>query len=67
MPVRLGDLEMCDLLVSTGNVDPRPALACDDEGRIVLRDNSPKSAEMTPQVLELLCAHADLEPGLAPR
>lgn len=38
--VRLGDLEMCDLLVSTGNIDPRPAL-----GGIVLRDNSPENVE----------------------
>ncbi|EED20137.1 hypothetical protein TSTA_033790 [Talaromyces stipitatus ATCC 10500] len=60
--VRLGDLEMCSLLISHGKADPLSALPYDSEPQVGLKDNCPEDEEKAVvQILQLLCEYADRE------
>jgi len=58
--VRLGDLDMCGLLISIGNMNPLSALTYDSEGQMVLKDRSSENERNMPQILQLLCSHVDV-------
>ncbi|KAF4467462.1 NACHT nucleoside triphosphatase [Fusarium albosuccineum] len=53
--VRLGDLDMCRLLVCTGKMDPLSALTHDDNGQIVLKDETRENKKHSQEILHLLC------------
>lgn len=57
--VQLGDLDMCCLLIYTDNMNPRSALACDSEGKMCLRDESPEKENML-QILQFLCTRVNI-------
>ena len=57
MAVRLGDLDMCRLLVEVGHVNPLSALTCDLDGQMILKDVSSMDEEITPAILRLLSRH----------
>jgi ankyrin repeat protein len=58
--VQLGDLDMCCLLISIGNMNPLSALACDSEGQMGLKDRTPENEGNMLQILQLLCTHANI-------
>lgn len=55
--VRLGDLDMCHLLVCTGKMDPLSAMTRDDEGQMVLKDETRGNKENSLEILHFLCAN----------
>lgn len=59
---RLGDLDMCYLLISIGKINPLSALPCDDDGQMVLEEITSENEENMFAILELLLAHADAGP-----
>lgn len=60
MAVRLGDLDMCCLLIGIGNVNPLSALTRGYDGQMVLKDESPKNEENMPTILQLLSKNANI-------
>lgn len=57
--VRLGDLDMCDLLIRIGKMRPLSALRRDDDGQMVLKDMTSENEQNMFAILQLLRAHAD--------
>jgi hypothetical protein len=62
--VKLGDLEMCQLLVRVGKINPLSALVCDSdsEGKVGLKDITPENEDNRLQILEFLCTHTGTTP-----
>ncbi len=60
MAVRLGDLDMCCLLIGIGNVNPLSALTRGYDGQMVLKDESPENEENMPAILQLLSKNANI-------
>ncbi|PLB55500.1 hypothetical protein P170DRAFT_443267 [Aspergillus steynii IBT 23096] len=56
---RLGDMEMCRILVQIGKMDPLSILTGDSQEQLDLGDRAPENGKNMLQVLELLCAHAN--------
>ncbi|WPH01822.1 Hypothetical protein R9X50_00467600 [Acrodontium crateriforme] len=52
--VRIGDIEMCSLLIRTGNIDPQSAITHGCNGRKVLIEETPENAESGPAILQML-------------
>ncbi|KAJ4308383.1 hypothetical protein N0V84_012133 [Fusarium piperis] len=58
--VRLGDLNMCRLLVCTGKMDPLSAMTRDDEDeQMVLKDETRENKKNSVEILHLLCDNMD--------
>ena len=57
--VRLGDLDMCRLLISIGKMDPLSALRCDDDGQMVLSEETSENEQNIFAILQLLRTNAD--------
>lgn len=57
--VRLGDLEMCRLLITIGKLDPVAALMHDKDGNVVLRDRSSGDEQTVLRVSEVLRGYAN--------
>ena len=57
MAVRLGDLDMCRLLIDIGHVNPLSALTRGLDGQMVLKDVSSIDEEIAPAILRLLNKH----------
>lgn len=60
--VKLGDVDMCYLLVCVGKMNPYSALVGDSEGKIELKDQTPRNEENRLQILKLLCTHTSTTP-----
>lgn len=58
---RLGDLDMCRLLIRIGKMNPLSALRRDDDGQTVLKEETSENEQNMFAILELLRAHADAE------
>ncbi|KAF2721180.1 hypothetical protein K431DRAFT_312687 [Polychaeton citri CBS 116435] len=58
--VRLGDLEMCRILISIGNVNPLTALKRGENGQMELMDKKLENDEHMPDLLRLLSEHANI-------
>ena len=58
MAVRLGDLDMCRLLIEIGHVNPLSVLTRGLDGQMVLKDVSSMDEEIAPAMLRLLTKHA---------
>ncbi|KAE8350085.1 ankyrin repeat-containing domain protein [Aspergillus coremiiformis] len=58
--VRLGDVDMCCLLMSIGSMDPLSALTWDSKGQMGLKDRTPENEGNKQQILQLLCSHAKI-------
>jgi hypothetical protein len=56
---RLGDLEMCRLLICIGKMDPLSALRRDDGGQMVLKEETSENEQNRFAILQLLRVHAD--------
>jgi hypothetical protein len=56
---RLGDLDMCVLLICVGKVNPLLALRRDDDGQMVLKEETSENEQNMIPILQLLRAHAD--------
>lgn len=56
---RLGDLEMCRLLICSGKMNPLSALRRDDDGQMVLKEETSENEQNRFAILQLLRAHAD--------
>jgi len=54
MAVRLGDLEMCRLLIDIGKINPLSALTHGHDGQMVLKDESSENKKNMPTILQLL-------------
>jgi NACHT domain len=62
--VRLGDFDMCYLLLSIGEMNPLSALDCDSNGQIMgLKDITSENEANMQQILQLLCTHAKVATG----
>jgi hypothetical protein len=57
--VRLGDLEMCRLLICIGKMNPLSALRLDGDGQMVLKEETSENEQNMFTILQLLRAHAD--------
>jgi hypothetical protein len=55
---QLDDLDMCELPVSAGNLNPLSALARNREGQLEMRDECYWGEENALRILQLLCEHA---------
>lgn len=55
--IKLGDVDMCGLLIYAGGIDPFSVLECDIDGRLVLRDSSSEDKEGIKETLQLLRTH----------
>lgn len=55
--VRLGDLDMCHLLVRIGKMNPLSAMARDDDGQMILKDETPENANNMLEILQFLRAN----------
>jgi hypothetical protein len=62
--VKLGDVEMCQLLVCVGKINPLSALVCDsdNEGKMGLKDTTPENEDNRQQILDFLCTHTGTTP-----
>jgi hypothetical protein len=56
---RLGDLEMCRLLIYISKMDPLSALRRDDGGQMVLKEETSENEQNRFALLQLLRVHAD--------
>ena len=56
---RLGDLDMCTILICIGNMNPLSALRRDDDGQMVLKEETSENEQNMVAILQLLRAHAD--------
>ena len=54
LAARLGDLDMCDLLISVGKMDPLSALKYDDNGRAILKEETDENKYVRSDILRLL-------------
>jgi hypothetical protein len=67
---QLGDLEMCRLLICIGKMNPLSALRRDDDGQMVLKEDTSDNEQNMFAILQLLRAHAGTvstsSPGLHP-
>lgn len=59
--VRLGDLDMCRLLVQVGAVDPLSALTRDHRGQMALKDKTVENEENAFAILQMLSQSANIE------
>jgi hypothetical protein len=57
--VRLGDLDMCRFLVCTG-MDPLSAMRRDDDGQLVLKDETRENKNNSLEILQVLCENIEL-------
>jgi hypothetical protein len=60
--VKVGDVDMCYLLVCIGKMNPFSALVSDSEGKMGLKDKTPENEDNRQQILELLCVHTNTTP-----
>ena len=60
MAVRLGDLDMCSLLIAFGIANPLSALTRDPDGQVVLEDWTPENEKNMPAVLQLLSENTNM-------
>ena len=58
--VRLGDLDMCYLLMSTGRMSPLSALTPGHDGQMILKDTTPENQENMLAILQLLLTYANV-------
>lgn len=58
MAVRLGDLDMCCLLLRVGKVNSLSALTRQHDGRFVLKDQTPENEKNRLAILDLLSGNA---------
>jgi ankyrin repeat protein len=58
MAVRLGDIDMCRLLICDGEVNPHSALTRGDDGQLVLKDKPSRNEE---NILQLLRTYASCD------
>ena len=58
--VRLGDLDMCRLLICDGKMSPLMALRVGREGQMFLKDVTPENQHKVPVMLELLRSHVNI-------
>ncbi len=58
--VRLGDLDMCDLLMSIGKFSPLSALTRGHDGQMILKDTTPENQEKLLAILQLLLTYANV-------
>ncbi|POR39645.1 Vegetative incompatibility protein HET-E-1 [Tolypocladium paradoxum] len=56
---RLGDLDMCGLLIRIGKMNPLSAMTRDEDGQMVLKDQASENEQNMLAILESLRAHAD--------
>nr|XP_023908622.1 uncharacterized protein LOC112020296 [Quercus suber]POF15586.1 hypothetical protein CFP56_48780 [Quercus suber] len=56
---RLGDVDMCRLLVEAIKVSPLSAMVCARDGHMVLREQTPENEETGPAILQLLIRNTD--------
>ncbi len=56
---RLGDVGMCRLLICIGKMNPLSALRRDDDGQMVLKEETSENEQNRFAILQLLRAHAD--------
>lgn len=63
--VRLGELQMADILVRTGRMSPLSALSRLDDGQLVLKENTLGSEEDKAAMTRLLLAHMNMASTLA--
>ena len=61
--VRLGDLDMCRLLVQVGTMDPLSALTRDHYGQMALKDEIVENEENVLAILQMLSQSANIDPG----
>jgi ankyrin repeat protein len=61
--VRLGDLDMCRLLVQVGTMDPLSALTRDHHGQMALKDETVENEENVLAILQLLSRSAKTDAG----
>jgi ankyrin repeat protein len=64
---RLGDLEMCRLLICIGKMNPLSALRRDNDGQTVLKEETSENEQNRLDILQLLRAHADAVSTPSPR
>lgn len=55
--VRLGDLDMCHLLVRIGKMSPLSAMTPDDDGQMILKDETPQNKNNMLEILQFLSAN----------
>ena len=58
--VRLGDLDMCDLLMDLGKFDPLSALTRGHDGQMILKDTTPENQGDLLAILQLLLTYANV-------
>ena len=58
--VRLGDSDMCRLLIDIGNINPLSALTRGHDGQMLLKDESLEYEESMPAILQLLCSKVNI-------
>ena len=61
--VRLGDLDMCRLLVQVGTMDPLSALTRDHDGQMALKDEIVENEENVLAILQMLSQSANIDAG----
>ena len=61
--MRLGDLDMCRLLVQLGTFDPLSALKRDPDGQIALKDGTVDNEENVLAILKMLSQYANIDAG----
>jgi ankyrin repeat protein len=57
--VRLGDLNMCSLLICIGKMNPLSALRRDNDGQMILKEETSGNEQKKFAILQLLREHAD--------
>ncbi|MCJ1398882.1 hypothetical protein MMC11_002083 [Xylographa trunciseda] len=58
--VRLGDLNMCDLLIGVGRMSPLSALTRGHDGQMILKDTTAENEDNMMAILELLRRYASV-------
>ena len=54
LAVRLGDLDMCGLLINVGKMDPLSAMKYDEQGRAILKEETDENEYVRSDILHLL-------------
>lgn len=57
MVVRLGDVELCSLLMGLGGFDPSSVLTHDNDGHLILMDETDENRDQIPGLLRVLTKH----------
>lgn len=63
--VRLGEIDMANILIREGGLSPLSALSRLDDGQLVLKDDTPGSEEDKAAMSRLLCTHINMASTLA--